>query len=135
VAVDLVVGGESPDHRNLLTLRGALADGRTCSVSGTLSGPKDVAKLVEVDGFDIDLRPSQHLAFFRYHDRPGVVGELGNILGAEGINIAGMQVSREVAGGHALISLTVDSPIRSDVVARIAEAIGAHEGRSLSLPV
>jgi D-3-phosphoglycerate dehydrogenase / 2-oxoglutarate reductase len=135
VAVDLVVAPESPDHRNLVTVRGALADGATCSVSGTLSGPKDVAKLVEVDGFDVDLRPARHLAFFRYHDRPGVVGELGRILGETGINIAGMQVSRDVAGGHALIALTVDSPIGPEVVADIVAAIGAHDGRSLSLPV
>lgn len=135
VAVDLVVDAESPDHRNLVTVRGALADGRTCSVSGTLSGPKDVAKLVEVDGFDVDLRPSRFLGFFRYHDRPGVVGELGRILGEDGINIAGMQVSRDVAGGHALIVLTVDSPLDPRVTARIVEAIGAHEGRALTLPV
>ncbi|MFZ0324893.1 MAG: phosphoglycerate dehydrogenase [Actinomycetes bacterium] len=133
ITVDLVVDGESPDHRNLVTVRGALRDGRAVSVSGTLSGPKDVAKLVEIDGFGVDLQPSQFLAFFRYHDRPGVVGELGRILGERGINIAGMQVSRDTAGGHALIALTVDSEIEPDVVTEIAEAIGAHEGRSLVL--
>jgi D-3-phosphoglycerate dehydrogenase len=135
VAVDLVVGGESADHRNLVTVRGALSDGRAVSVSGTLSGPKDVAKLVEVDGYDVDLQPSRHLAFFRYHDRPGVVGELGRILGERGINIAGMQVSRDVAGGHALIALTVDSPLGGEVVEEIVEAIGAHTGSELALPL
>ena len=133
INVDLVVDGESPDHRNLVTVRGALSDGRALSVSGTLSGPKDIAKLVEIDGFDVDLQPSQFLAFFRYHDRPGVVGELGRILGERGINIAGMQVSRDTAGGHALIALTVDSEIEPDVLEEIVEAIGAHEGRSLVL--
>jgi D-3-phosphoglycerate dehydrogenase len=123
----------SPDHRNLVTVRGALADGRQLTVSGTLTGPKDVEKLVEVDGFDVDLQPAEHLAFFRYHDRPGVVGELGRILGEHGINIAGMQVSRDVAGGHALIAMTVDSPIPSEALDDIIEAIGAQEGRALDL--
>ena len=56
---------------------------------------KDIEKLVEIDGYDVDLQPAEHLAFFRYHDRPGVVGELGRILGEHGVNIAGMQVSRD----------------------------------------
>lgn len=133
VSVALVTDADSPDHRNLVTVRGALADGRQVSVAGTLSGPKDVEKLVEVDGFDVDLQPSRHLGFFRYHDRPGVVGELGRILGDRGINIGGMQVSRDAAGGHALIALTVDSAIGADVLDEVVAAIGAHEGRAIVL--
>jgi D-3-phosphoglycerate dehydrogenase len=133
VQVTLTTDSNSPDHRNLVTIRGALADGRQLTVSGTLTGPKDVEKLVEIDGFDVDLQPAEHLAFFRYHDRPGVVGELGRILGEHGINIAGMQVSRDVAGGHALIAMTVDSPIPADALEEIVEGIGAHEGRALDL--
>lgn len=133
VQVTLTVDPISPDHRNLVTVRGAMADGRQLTVSGTLTGPKDIEKLVEVDGFDVDLQPAEHLAFFRYHDRPGVVGELGRIMGEHGINIAGMQVSRDVAGGHALIAMTVDSPISSEALDEVVAAIGAHEGRALDL--
>jgi len=133
VTVNLAVDPLSPDHRNLVTIRGGLADGRQLSVSGTLTGPKHIEKLVEIDGYDIDLQPAEHLAFFRYHDRPGVVGELGRILGEHGVNIAGMQVSRDEQGGHALIAMTVDSPIDPEALAEIVEAIGAHEGRSLDL--
>lgn len=133
VQVALTTDPISSDHRNLITLRGALANGRQLTVAGTLTGPKDVEKLVEIDGFDVELQPSEHLAFFRYHDRPGVVGELGRILGEHGINIAGMQVSRDVAGGHALIAMTVDSPIPSEALDEIVDAIGAHEARALDL--
>ena len=38
--VRLVTDPESPDHRNLITLRGTLADGEQVSVSGTLIGVK-----------------------------------------------------------------------------------------------
>ena len=54
------------------------------------------------------------MVFFTYADRPGVVGIVGQILGAEGINIAGMQVCRDARGGHALIVLTVDSALPPD---------------------
>ncbi len=134
VDVALVTDPISPDHRNVVTVRGSIGDdGRQLAVGGTLTGPKDVEKLVAIDGYDIDLAPAEHMAFFRYHDRPGVVGELGRILGEQGVNIAGMQVSRDEQGGHALIAMTVDSPIEASALDEIVEAIGAHEGRSLDL--
>ena len=46
---------ESPDYRNLITVRGAMADGTEVTVSGTLFGKNQVPKLTEVNGFDIDL--------------------------------------------------------------------------------
>jgi D-3-phosphoglycerate dehydrogenase len=133
VTVTLTTDPLSPDHRNAVTIRGALADGRQLSVGGTLTGPKHIEKVVEIDGYDLDLQPAEHMAFFRYHDRPGVVGELGRILGEHGVNIAGMQVSRDQQGGHALIAMTVDSPIDPTALQEIVDAIGAHEGRALDL--
>ena len=94
-----------------------LTDGQTVAVAGTVTGPRSLQKIVEVDGFDVDVPVSEHLAFLRYADRPGVVGVAGRILGDAGVNIGGMQVSRDEAGGHALIALTVDSAIPQDVLA------------------
>jgi D-3-phosphoglycerate dehydrogenase len=131
--VRLTTSSDSPDYRNLVTVRGALADGSSVSVSGTLSGPKHVEKLVEVDGYDIDLVPREHLAFLRYHDRPGVVGVIGRLLGEAGVNIAGMQVSRQAKGGAALVALAVDSAIPASVLADIVREIGADSGRTVDL--
>ncbi len=131
--VRLTTSSESPDHRNLVTVRGTLADGSVVSVSGTLSGPKHVEKIVEVDGYDVDLLPHDHLAFLRYHDRPGVVGVIGRLLGDAGVNIAGMQVSRQAKGGAALVALAVDSAIPASVLADIVREIGADSGRAVDL--
>jgi D-3-phosphoglycerate dehydrogenase / 2-oxoglutarate reductase len=133
VEVALTTTGESPDHRNVTTLRGTMADGSVVSVSGTVIGPRRVEKLVEVDGFDIDLVPADHMAFFRYEDRPGVVGAVGRLLGDVGVNIAGMQVSRDRRGGHALMVLSVDSAVPSDVLAGIVAEIGADSARTVDL--
>ncbi|MFF0248579.1 phosphoglycerate dehydrogenase [Streptosporangium sandarakinum] len=133
VTVELVTSQESPDWRNVVTVRGVLADGRTVSVSGTLSGPRQITKIVEVNGYQMEIEPTDHLSFFAYSDRPGVVGIVGRILGDHGINIASMQVSRDVKGGKALIALTVDTTIPADVVDQIAGEIGADSGRSVDL--
>jgi D-3-phosphoglycerate dehydrogenase / 2-oxoglutarate reductase len=133
VGVRLTTDLESPDYRNLITLCGTMADGSRVSVSGTLTGPRHQEKLVEVDGFDIEVALSDHMAVFRYEDRPGVVGTVGRILGEAGVNIAGMQVSRDQRGGHALVAMTVDSAIPAPVLDEIVAAIGAERARQVDL--
>jgi D-3-phosphoglycerate dehydrogenase len=132
-AVRLVTEAESPDHRNLITIRGTLADGSQVSVSGTLIGIAQRERLVEVNGFDVDLEPTDHLAFLRYEDRPGMVGTVGGILGDARVNIAGMQVARDSKGGSALVALSVDSAIPAETLAEIEAAIDAREVRAVNL--
>jgi D-3-phosphoglycerate dehydrogenase / 2-oxoglutarate reductase len=133
VETDLVTDPVSTEYRNLVAIRGVLATGEQVGVAGTLTGPKQVEKLVEVDGFDTDLRLEEHMLFFRYSDRPGVVGTVGERLGAHGINIGGAQVSRSRRGGEALMSISVDSAVQPGVLAEIGGRIGATAVRSADL--
>jgi len=133
VEVSLSTDAVSPDWRNLVTVRGTLPGGQVVSVSGTLTGHRQVEKLVEVNGFDMDIAAAEHMVFLTYTDRPGIVGVVGQILGGEGINIAGMQVCRDARGGHALIVLTVDSAMPPGVLDDITSTIGAVVGRSVDL--
>ena len=133
VDVGLATYTDSPEYRNLVTVRGVLATGETVSVSGTLTGPRQEQKLTEVAGYDVDLHLEGHLLFFRYSDRPGVVGVVGARLGDAGINIGGAQVSRTVRGGEALMTVTVDSAVPADVLAGIGTAIGASSVRGASI--
>ncbi len=131
LTVTLTKEAESPDWRNLVVLRGTLPGGQTVSVSGTLTGQRQVEKLVEVNGFEMEVALAEHMAILSYTDRPGIVGVVGQILGEEGINIGGMQVSRDVRGGHALIALTVDTAIPPALLEVITEEIGAVFGRAI----
>jgi D-3-phosphoglycerate dehydrogenase len=133
VEVSLSTDAFSPDWRNLVTVRGTLPGGQVVSVSGTLTGHRHTEKLVEVNGFEMEIAAAEHMVFFTYTDRPGIVGVVGQILGSEGINIAGMQVARDARGGHALIVLTVDSAIPPVVLDDITSTIGAVVGRSVDL--
>lgn len=133
MTVGLVTETESPDWRNLVSLRGTLPGGQSVSVSGTLTGQRQVEKLVEINGFEMEIALAEHMVILSYTDRPGIVGVVGQILGSEGINIAGMQVSRDVRGGHALIALTVDTAIPPVVLEDITATIGAVSGRAINL--
>ncbi|TCC31429.1 phosphoglycerate dehydrogenase [Kribbella sindirgiensis] len=131
--VRLVTDHDSPEHRNLITLRGTLADGAQVSVSGTLVGVRQSERLVEIDGFDLEVELSAHLAFLTYEDRPGIVGQIGRILGDADVNIAGMQVSRDRKGGKALVALSVDSKIEPTVLDDISAAVQADTARTVDL--
>jgi D-3-phosphoglycerate dehydrogenase len=124
---------ESPDHRNLVSVRAACADGSQVFVSGTLMGIKQTQKIVAIDKLDLDLKPTNNLLFLRYTDIPGVVGVVGNALGKLKINIADMQVGRTQEGGQALMALTVDSVIPKEVIEIIAKETGSSLVRFVNL--
>ncbi|GAB3489642.1 phosphoglycerate dehydrogenase [Nocardiopsis coralliicola] len=133
VEVALETGDGDSDWRNLITVQGVLADGRRISVSGTLTGPRQTEKLVELNGYTMEIALSDHMAFFTYDDRPGIVGTVGALLGGSEVNIAGMQVSRDTQGGTALITLTVDSAIPAPTLEEISTEIRAESTRQVDL--
>ena len=124
---------DSPEYRSMISLHAALSNGKSIKVDGTLMGIRKVEKIIAIDGFDLDLPPTENLLFLRYADKPGVVGAVGNALGSAKINIAGMQVARESAGGSALMALTVDSPVSEAVAETVKKETGADLVRSVSL--
>jgi D-3-phosphoglycerate dehydrogenase len=125
IEVRLITDSVSEEYRNVLTLRGALSDGSQISVSGTLTGTKQIAKIVGINGYDIEVPIAEHLIVMAYDDRPGIVAIYGQEFGDAGINIAGMQIARTAAGGKALSVLTVDSPVPAGVLESVRTAISA----------
>ncbi|MFC7765019.1 ACT domain-containing protein [Leucobacter soli] len=121
--------------RNVITLRGVTEDGTRVSVSGTLTGPKQVEKVVEINGYELELPISDHLIVFSYTDRPGIVATYGGLLGEAGVNIAGLQIARDEKKGTALSVLSVDGEVPSELIDRLGEAIGAEMLRAIDLVV
>ncbi|MBW3604029.1 MAG: phosphoglycerate dehydrogenase [Actinobacteria bacterium] len=123
----------SPAARDFVSVVRLTAEGEN-AVAGTLIGPANRERLVELWGFEIDMEPSDHMLFFRYVDRPGIIGKIGSLLGDADINIATMQVGRHEMGGDALIAMTTDSAVSPSIARRIAEVIGSTQARTISLP-
>jgi D-3-phosphoglycerate dehydrogenase / 2-oxoglutarate reductase len=133
VAVRLITDPSSEEYRNLLTVRGALSDGTQLSVSGTLVGGKQVEKIVEINGYDVEVPMAQHFIVMLYTDRPGIVAVYGKEFGEAQINIAGMQIARHEAGGPALSVLTVDSRVPDELLERVRTAIDATLMREITI--
>lgn len=133
VATRLVTTSDSPEYRNQLTIKGSSNEGAQLTVAGTLTGPKQIEKLVGINGHEIELPITDHMLVLRYADRPGVVGSLGNVLGEQGINIAGMQVSRDATRGEAVAVINIDSKLPQGVLDIVGAAIGASVAREIDL--
>ncbi len=106
--------GASRDYTNLVTV--AVDD---VEVAGTTIGPEPRHFLAAALGFAIDLQLSPRMVFLRYDDIPGVIGRVGTMFGASGVNIANMAVSRTKEGGKALMALSIDSEPPPALVERV----------------
>lgn len=129
----LLVDDQSDEYRNVITLRGALSDGSQLSVSGTLTGTKQIEKLVGINDYALELPIEKHHIVMLYTDRPGIVAVYGQKFGEAGINIAGMQIARRAAGAQALSVLTVDSPVSDDLLDEVRSAIQADLFRQIEI--
>ncbi len=92
-------------------------------VAGTTIGNDDRHWLVSALGFELEMELAPRLVLLRYDDVPGVIGRVGTLFGAAGVNIANMAVSRNREGEKALMALSIDTPAPADLVARLREGV------------
>jgi D-3-phosphoglycerate dehydrogenase / 2-oxoglutarate reductase len=119
------------DYPNYICVEVEETSGRR-TIGGTVLGRRDL-RIREIDQFRIDLKPEGYLLFARHHDRPGIIGKVGTLLGEAGINIAGMYVGREAAGQRAIMVLTVDEPVSEELIDQIQAAVRAEFVRLVEL--
>ncbi|MFR9729693.1 phosphoglycerate dehydrogenase [Saccharopolyspora sp. MS10] len=131
VGVEVKTTSESPNHRSVVSLRAALADGRSAVVSGALSGTDLVEKLIEVNGRHFDLRAEGSVLLLEYPDRPGVMGTVGTLLGEVGVNVEAATVSQTKERSDAIMLLRVDRPVEAGVLEPIGAAVGARTVRTV----
>ena len=103
-------------------------------MAGTLTGPRMIEKVVGINGFDLEVPLTDHLAVLHLRRPPGRRRPGGPASSAtQGINIGGMQVARSERHGSALVLLNVDVALPQAVAARIAEAVGAESFAVINL--
>lgn len=80
------------------------------SVTGAVFADGEL-RITTIDAFPVNVTPSRHMLFTRHRDMPGIIGQLGSVLGEHNVNIASMQVGRRIVRGDAVMVLSVDDPI------------------------
>lgn len=91
-----------------------VADKSNYTLAGTLfgyGGNRREGRITEIDGFHLEATPRGHLIVLRNHDVPGVIGQVGTILGEEGVNISRFHLGRRERGGEAMAVIEIDAPL------------------------
>jgi D-3-phosphoglycerate dehydrogenase / 2-oxoglutarate reductase len=126
VEASISTASESPNHRSVVDVRAVTSDGSVVNVAGTLSGPQQVQKIVQINGRNFDLRAEGVNLIINYVDRPGALGRIGTLLGEAGVNIHAAQLSEDAEGPGATILLRLDQRPPDEVLSSIAPAVGAN---------
>ena len=100
VEASISTATESPNHRSVVDVRAVCSDGQVANVAGTLSGPQQVEKVVQINGRNFDLRAEGINLIINYADQPGTLGKIGTLLGSAGINIHAAQLSEDAEAGE-----------------------------------
>jgi len=116
---------------NLIALRLKTSDD-DLSVAGTLFG-RNHLRLVDVDGVEVDTIPQGNILLVKNEDTPGIVGRVGTLLGAHGVNIARMGLGRKPGSGRAIMLIEVDTEVPDSVRAELLKIPGIREARFLRL--
>jgi D-3-phosphoglycerate dehydrogenase len=125
VEASISTAPESPNHRSVVDVRAVAADGSTVNVAGTLSGPQQIQKIVQINGRNLDLRAEGVNLIINYGDKPGALGKIGTLLGTAGVNILAAQLSQDADGVGATIMLRLDRQVPADVLDAIGTDVGA----------
>jgi len=118
------------DYTDLLELT-AEAEGKTLSVAGAFFGA--TPRIVSINNRPVEARPHGVVLVLENTDRPGMVGRIGTLLGAHGVNIATMSLSRNQAGGRALTVLNLDTAPGDDLLAEIRASEDIHSAQVVEL--
>ncbi|WP_407416396.1 phosphoglycerate dehydrogenase [Methanobrevibacter sp.] len=91
------------------------------------------ARILKVNGYWVDVIPRGHMFIAKYEDIPGSIGAIGTKLGEYGVNIGIMQVGRDEEGGRAIMVLTLDKEIPTNVIKEIQSLDNVYEAIGLNL--
>ncbi|SKA05572.1 phosphoglycerate dehydrogenase [Selenihalanaerobacter shriftii] len=118
-------------YSNLITLEVETEEG-TNQLAGTVFDEKDL-RIVNINGYNVDAVPEGNLLITNHTDKPGILGEVGTLLGESGVNIANMQLGRHDIGGMAVMVMSIDNELTSDIKGKLLDIDGLIEAKTVEL--
>ncbi|MDR3321779.1 MAG: ACT domain-containing protein, partial [Synergistaceae bacterium] len=109
--------GESRAYRNLIEVE-VSAQGSVVTLTGTIT-EEGRQHIVKVNDYWVDFVPHGTLLIFQNHDRPGVIGKIGKLLGDSEVNIANFNLGRRERSGLALAVMQVDGIVSGELLTKM----------------
>ncbi len=119
------------DFTNLILVEVETSKGKSV-VSGTIFGKND-PRVVRINDYHVDAVPSGYMLLCFHTDHPGIIGQIGVLLGKNKINIANMTLGRRKIGEEAVTVLNIDSSVSKEVLKEIKKTRYIREIKSVKL--
>ncbi|MFH1248386.1 MAG: ACT domain-containing protein, partial [Candidatus Omnitrophota bacterium] len=119
------------DFINLITLK-IVTDKQTKHIAATLSSDRE-ARIVKIDDCFIEIQPIGFLIIIENEDKPGIIGNIGTLLGKNNVNIAAMTCGRNARGGRAINIVNIDSAPDQDILEKVKKIQGVLSAKLIKI--
>jgi D-3-phosphoglycerate dehydrogenase / 2-oxoglutarate reductase len=131
IKIEQTKSSAEKDFVNLVSLK-IITDKETRVVAATLSSKRE-PRIVRIDDFYVEASPYGNLLVMKNWDKPGIIGNIGTLMGKNSINIAAMTFGRQTAGGVAVSILNVDNPVSAELLDKIKKLENILEVKLIKL--
>ena len=91
----------------------------TIQVAGTIFGEAE-ERIIEINGFELDVKPQGNMILFTNSDVPGVIGDVGSILAKNGVNISDFRLGRD-KNSKALAVIHTDGDVSQEIINQLSQ--------------
>lgn len=117
------------DYQTKITLK-VKTDKQERSVSGTLYGSK-LPRLVEVNEIKLEAELGKNMLFINNEDKPGLIGDVGNVLGNAKVNIANFHLGRGKKKNDAVALVDIDEKISDKLLQKVQKLSSVKQVKQL----
>ncbi len=125
------IRSESSGFKNLIAVKLTSQDGTVIKVSGTVFD-NNMQRIVDIDGYTLDLEPKGSLILFKNNDEPGVIGDVGHLIAKHGLNISDFRLGRDKSS-QALAVVRVDGEISKDLIEDLSKLDACISVKSVTI--
>ncbi len=133
IEVKEITTDDAGDYHSMLVI--TLKAGKKESiVAGVLHGKKE-PRIVSINDFMVEIFPEGELLVISNNDKPGVIGNIGSLIGENSINIARMHFGRAKQGGRAIAVVSVDAAVSKSILSEIKKLPNVLSVKQIHLPI
>jgi D-3-phosphoglycerate dehydrogenase len=122
IKINEIISSATEDYTNLISAK-IKTDDSVSSVSGTVFKNNE-PKIETINDYRVDMDPIGHVLILFGQDKPGLIGEIGKVLGDQNVNIGHMTFGRKETSGMAMIVLNVDAVVFQETLFSIEKMEG-----------
>jgi D-3-phosphoglycerate dehydrogenase len=97
-----------------------VTDKVTRTVTGSVFGGT-LLRIIEIDGFNIEMTPQGAVLVIFNDDKPGVIGSVGTICGKYNINICTMGVGQKLQEQKAMLAVSLDKEPNTEAIEELGK--------------